>query len=158
MTKIFSLCFVVLIGLGLVVQDADARRLGGGGSIGKQRTTSPQKQAQPPAPAAAPGAPAPSGASRWLGPLAGLAAGGLLASLFMGQGAGGAFGSMLMILALVAGAVFIFRMLRRPSPQPVQYAGSAATSMIDMPASGGATTPLATRGTRPLWFEDAPFA
>ena len=150
MAKIFSLLFVVLIGLGLVVQDADARRLGGGSSIGRQRTTAPQKQAQ------APGAPAPSGASRWLGPLAGLAAGGLLASLFMGQGAGGAFGSMLLVLALVAGALFLFRMLRRPQPQPVQYAGSAATSMIDMPVSG-ATTPLATRSTRPLWFEDAPF-
>jgi predicted lipid-binding transport protein (Tim44 family) len=158
MTKIFSLCFVVLIGFSLAVQDADARRLGGGGSIGKQRITSPQKQAQPPAQAPAPGAPAPSGASKWLGPLAGLAAGGLLASLFMGQGAGGAFGSMLLILALVAGAFFIFRKLRRPQPQAVQYAGSAATAMIDMPAGGGSAKALATRGTRPLWFEDAPFA
>ena len=158
MTKIFSLLFVVSIGLGLAVQDADAGRLGGGGSIGKQRTTSYQKQAQPPAQAPAPGAPAPSGASKWLGPLAGLAAGGLLASMFMGQGAGGAFGSMLMILALVAGVFFIFRMLRRPQPQPVQYAGTTESTVIDMPASGGATTPLATRSTRPLWFEDASFA
>ena len=157
MTKIFALFFVVLIGLGLAVQDADARRLGGGSSIGRQ-TASPQKQAQPPAPAPAPGAPAPSGASRWLGPLAGLAAGGLLASLFMGEGAGGAFGSMLMIVALVAGAFFIFRMLRRPQPQPVQYAGTAQKTMTDMPVSGGAATLPATRSTRPLWFEDAPFA
>ena len=157
MTKIVSLFFVALISLGLAVQDADARRLGGGSSIGRQ-TTSPQKQAQPPAQAPAPGAPAPSGASRWLGPLAGLAAGGLLASLFMGEGAGGAFGSMLMILALVAGVFFIFRMLRRPQPQPVQYAGSTQKTMTDMPVSGGAATLPATRSTRPLWFEDAPFA
>jgi predicted lipid-binding transport protein (Tim44 family) len=157
MTKIVSLFFVALISLGLVVQDADARRLGGGGSIGRQ-TTSPQKQAQPPAQAPTPGAPAPSGASRWLGPLAGLAAGGLLASLFMGEGAGGAFGSMLMILALVAGVFFILRMLRRPQPQPVQYAGSTQKTMTDMPVSGGAATLPATRSTRPLWFEDAPFA
>jgi len=157
MTKIFALFFVVLIGLGLAVQDADAKRLGGGSSIGKQ-TSSPQKQAQPPAQAPAPAAPAPSGASRWLGPLAGLAAGGLLASLFMGEGAGGAFGSMLMILALVAGAFFIFRMLRRPQPQPVQYAGTAEKTMTDMPANGGGATLPATRSTRPLWFEDAPFA
>ena len=162
MTKIFALFFVALIGFGLTAQNADAKRMGGGSSIGKQ-SSSPQKQAQPPAQAPAPAAPAPSGASRWLGPLAGLAAGGLLASLFMGEGAGGAFGSMLMILALVAGAFFIFRMLRRPQPQPVQYAGSAEKTMTDMPASGGtavpaAATTMATRSTRPLWFEDAPFA
>ena len=161
MTKIFSLLFVVLIALGVTAQNADARRLGGGSSIGKQ-TSSPQKQAQPPAPAT-PAAPAPSGASRWLGPLAGLAAGGLLASLFMGEGAGGAFGSVLMILALVAGAYFIYRMLRRPQPQPVEYAGTAEKSMTDMPAGGGtaapvAATAMATKSTRPLWFEDAPFA
>jgi predicted lipid-binding transport protein (Tim44 family) len=75
----------------------------------------------------------------------------------MGEGAGGAFGSMLMILALVAGVFFVFRMLRRPQPQPVQYAGTAEKTMTDMPVSGGATLP-ATRSTRPLWFEDAPFA
>ena len=155
MIKLFTLVFVALLGLGLTAQNADARRLGGGSSIGKQ-SSSPQKQAQPPA--QAPATPAPSGASRWLGPLAGLAAGGLLASLFMGQGAGGAFGSMLMILALVAGAFFIFRMLRRPQPQPVQYAGSTEKTMTDLPASGGAATLPATRSTRPLWFEDAPFA
>jgi predicted lipid-binding transport protein (Tim44 family) len=49
------------------------------------------RQAAPTTPAAAPTAPgrapaAASGASRWLGPLAGLAAGGLLASMFMGDG------------------------------------------------------------------------
>ena len=164
MTKMFTLFFVALIGFGLAVQDANARRLGGGSSIGKQRQMSPapQKQAQAPA-APAPAAPAPSGASRWLGPLAGLAAGGLLASLFMGAGPGGAFGSMLMILALVAGAFFIFRMLRRPQPQPVQYAGTTERTMLDVAATGdaaapGAATAPATRSTRPAWFEDEPFA
>ncbi len=156
MTKLFTYFFVALIGLGLTLQNADAKRMGGARSIGKQ-SSSPQKQAQSPAQAPAPAAPAPSGASRWLGPLAGLAAGGLLASLFMGEGAGGAFGSMLMILALVGGAYFLYRMLRRPSPQPAQVAGTTQKVMADMPVSGAATLP-ATRGTRPLWFEDAPFA
>lgn len=162
MTKLFTLVFVALIGFGLSVQNADAKRLGGGSSIGKQ-TSSPQKQAQPPAQAPAPGAPAPSGASRWLGPLAGLAAGGLLASLFMGEGAGGAFGSVLMILVLVAGGVFIFRLLRRPSPQPVQYAGTTENARNDLPAMGGASAPavattMTARGARPAWFEEAAFA
>jgi len=155
MTRILTLFFVALIGLGLTAQNAEAKRLGGGSSIGKQ-STSPQKQAQPPAQAPAPAAPAPSGASRWLGPLAGLAAGGLLASMFMGEGAGGAFGSMLMILALVAGAFFIFRMFRRPVPQPLQYAGTAEKTMVDMPVSGAAAA-TATRNTRPLWFDEAAF-
>ncbi len=75
----------------------------------------------------------------------------------MGEGAGGAFGSILMILALVAGAFFIFRMLRRPQPRPVQYAGTTEKTMIDMPVGGGAATVPATRGTRPLWFDDASF-
>ena len=157
MTKFFTFIFVSLIGLGLSAQNADAKRMGGGRSIGKQ-SSSPQKQAQPPAQAPAPAAPAPSGASRWLGPLAGLAAGGLLASLFMGEGAGGAFGSMLMILALVGGAYFLYRMLRRPQPQPAQVAGTMQKVMAEMPVSGAATALPATRGTRPLWFEDAPFA
>lgn len=164
MTKLFTLFFVALIGLGLTAQSADAKRMGGGRSIGKQ-SSSPQKQAQPPAQAQAPApaAPAPSGASRWLGPLAGLAAGGLLASLFMGEGAGGAFGSMLMILALVGGVYFLYRMLRRPQPQPAQVAGTTQKVMADMSATGSAgtaaaATAMATRGTRPPWFEDAPFA
>lgn len=156
MTKMFTLFFVVLIGLGLTAQNVDAKRLGGGSNVGKQ-TTSPHKEAQPPAQAPAPAAPAPSGPSKWLGPLAGLAIGGLLGSLFMGEGAGGAFGSMLMILALVAGAFMIVRMLRRPRPQPVQYAGTTEKTMIDMPASGGVATVPATRSTRPAWFKEESF-
>jgi predicted lipid-binding transport protein (Tim44 family) len=160
MTKFFTLVCVALISLGLSVQNAEAKRFGGGSSIGRQ-TTSSQKQAQPPA--QAPAAPAPSGASRWLGPLAGLAAGGLLASLFMGEGAGGAFGSMLMILALVAGGVFIFRLLRRPAPQPAQYAGTTEKIMHDLPVMRGASMPvvaatMTARGPRPAWFDDAAFA
>jgi predicted lipid-binding transport protein (Tim44 family) len=156
MTKLFTVFFVALIGLGLTVQDADAKRMGGGGNVGKQ-TSSPQKQSQPPAQAPAPAAPAPSGASKWLGPLAGLAIGGMLGAMFMGEGAGGAFGSVLMILALVAGAFLIFRMLRRPRPQPVQYAGSTEKTMIDMPASGGVATAPATRSARPAWFDETSF-
>ena len=166
MTKLFTMFFVALIGFGLTIHDADARRLGGASSIGKQRQMSPaspapQQQAQAPAAAPAtgtPATPAPSGASKWLGPLAGLAAGGLLASMFMGGG----LGNILMILALVAGVFFIFRMLRRPQPQPVQYAGSSERTVVDMPVTGGATAPGAaavpvSSSTRPVWFEDEAF-
>ncbi len=170
MNKIFTLFFVALISFGLTAQDADAKRMGGGSSIGKQSSTTSQQTATPPkqaqAPAAAP-APAPSGASKWLGPLAGLAAGGLLASMFMGGGLGGAIGNILMILALAGGAFFIFRMLKKPQPQPVQYAGHTERTVVtDMAAPEGSAAPggsaapaaaMQASSTRPAWFEDEPF-
>jgi len=163
MSKIFTLFFVALISFGLTAQDADAKRMGGGSSIGKQRSTTSQQTATPPKPAQAPAA-APAGGNKWLGPLAGLAAGGLLASMFMGGGLGGlagGIGNILMILALVGGAFFIFRMLKKPQPQPVQYAGhTERTTVTDMPAFGGSAAPAAAMqasSTRPAWFEDEPF-
>lgn len=154
MSKFFTLLFVALISFGLTAQDADARRMGGGSSIGKQRQMSPAPQKPAQAPAAAP-----AGGNKWLGPLAGLAAGGLLASMFMGGGLGG-MGNILMILALVGGAFFIFRMLKKPQPQPVQYAGhTERTTVTDIAAPGGSAAPAAaqTSSTRPAWFEDGPF-
>jgi predicted lipid-binding transport protein (Tim44 family) len=133
-----------VLSLGLLAPDADAKRLGGGSSVGAQRSITPPA-AKPPvqqqAPAATPATPAPqpSGMSRWLGPLAGLAIGAGLASMFMGNGLGGAFGSILMILALAAAAMFVFRMLRpKPQGEPLQYAGAGAQ------ASPGAQPDLST--------------
>lgn len=165
MSKFFTLFFVALISFGLTAQDADARRMGGGSSIGKQRSTTSQQTATPAKPAQAPAA-APAGGNKWLGPLAGLAAGGLLASMFMGGGLGGlggGIGNILMILALVGGAFFIFRMLKKPQPQPMQYAGNIERNTVsDMVATGGSAAPSAAMmqantGSRPAWFEDAPF-
>ena len=86
--------FAVVVGLGAMVPDAEAKRLGGGKSSGESRDASvmkreavPAKPAAAPAQAAAPAAttaaaaPA-SGMSRWMGPLAGLAAGIGLARIF----------------------------------------------------------------------------
>lgn len=163
MKKFLTLFFVAFVSFGLTAHDADAKRFGGGSSIGKQRSTTSQQTATPPKQAQAPAAaPAPSGASKWLGPLAGLAAGGLLASMFMGGGLGGGLGSILMILALVAAGVFIVRMLRKPQPQPVQYAGHTERTVVtDMAAPGGSAAPAAAMpagsSSRPAWFEDEPF-
>ena len=58
--------------------------------------------------------------SKWLGPLAGLALGAGLASLFMNGG----FGGMLTILLAAAAALFVLRMLRpKPQSEPLHYAG-----------------------------------
>jgi predicted lipid-binding transport protein (Tim44 family) len=160
MSKFFTLFFVALISFGLTAPDADARRMGGGSSIGKQRSTTSQQTATPPKPAQAPAA-APAGGNKWLGPLAGLAAGGLLASMFMGGGLAGGMGNILMILALVGGAFFIFRMLKKPQPQPMQYAGhTERTAVTDIAAPAGSAAPAAAMqpsSTRPAWFEDEPF-
>jgi len=141
---------IALVGLSLIAVDADARRMGGARSIGKQRDVSPS-QATPRAPAQQQAAPntamqkqaAPAGAaaqpqsgmSRWLGPLAGLALGAGLAALFFNNGLGGALLGILLLAALVFGAVLLFRMFRgRPSQSPLRYAGAN-------PYGGGAPVP-----------------
>jgi predicted lipid-binding transport protein (Tim44 family) len=164
MKKLFTLFLVLLFSVGLAVGEANAKRFGGGSSFGKQRDSVSQ-QAAPRAPAQAPAAAPAKPGNRWLGPLAGLAAGGLLASLFMGHGLGGGI-NMMDILLLVGGAAavfFLFRALRRGSaPQPVpaagnvQYAGFGTQSPAPLPMGGAASSPMAA-SSRPAWFEDEPF-
>jgi predicted lipid-binding transport protein (Tim44 family) len=125
--------FAALISLSaLVVDTADARRLGGGASVGKQRSIQAAPAPTPqPAPSAAPAPiqqPQPAGASRWLGPLAGLALGAGLASLFMGHGFGGVLGTILMFALAAFAIMFVLRMLRsQPPSRPLQYAGAGTT-------------------------------
>ena len=139
-TQFLLALFVAVASVSLVMQDAEAKRLGGGRSIGRQSENVTQKQAAPaqaapaqqaaPAPAAAGQAPAakPAG-NRWLGPLAGLAAGLGIAALLSHFGLGGALaealGSMLLIGALIVGALFLFRMFRgakKPAEPEPAYA------------------------------------
>jgi predicted lipid-binding transport protein (Tim44 family) len=143
--RILTLLTLTLFTFSLMAFDAKARRMGGGKSFGKQRESlnlNRQQQAapkpQPPGQSAAPagaagaaGAGAAAGGSKWLGPLAGLAAGGLLAALFMG----GAFDGInmmdiLLLIALAAAVFFIMRMLRKPASaqasRPMQYSGAGA--------------------------------
>jgi predicted lipid-binding transport protein (Tim44 family) len=160
-----------VLSLGVLTTDVDAKRLGGGSSIGAQRSITPpatkppvSQQAPTATPPAAP-APQPSGMSRFLGPLAGLALGAGLASLFMGGGMGGAFGSILMMLALAAAVMFVFRMLRpKPQAAPLEYAGASAIPGAQPDLSSGfgggapaaAVTPAADRF--PPGFDAAQFA
>ena len=72
--------------------------------------------------------------SKWLGPLAGLALGAGLASMFMNGGLGAAFGGILMMLLLAAAAIFAVRMFRnKQKPQPLQYAGAGAPGRVAQP-------------------------
>ncbi|MDD5248073.1 MAG: Tim44-like domain-containing protein [Rhodocyclaceae bacterium] len=155
MKKTFVTLCAALIGLAMLSFDADARRLGGGSSFGMQRSPTVMRQAAPtaptavpakPAPAATPPAPAPqpSGPSRWLGPLAGIAAGVGLAALLSHFGLGEGLGSMLVMLALVFGAIFVFRLLFARRQPATQYAGAGAPARFEptLVAGGAAGEPL----------------
>lgn len=120
---IVSLVAVAVTALA-VTDDALAARLGGGRSVGAQRQlATPQKQATPPSQQQPAGAAQPG--NRWLGPLAGLAAGLGLGWLFAQGGFGSVVGVLLM--ALLAGAVVMVLMRalgRSPSQRSrLQYSG-----------------------------------
>jgi len=131
--SLFSL--TLALGLGFNAGDAEAKRLGGGSSFGMSRnsapmqrqSTLPPKQANPApqqaAPTAAP-APQPSGMSRWLGPLAGIAAGVGLAALLSHFGMGEGMANVLMIAAIVIGVIFVLRLLFGRKPAAPAYAGN----------------------------------
>jgi predicted lipid-binding transport protein (Tim44 family) len=133
------------IGMGMVIEAAEAKRLGGGRSVGQQRQIAPQpgKGAQQEAqrsPAAAPGPNAAprSGMSRWLAPMAGIAAALGLAYLFGDQ-----LGSLLVLLLIVAAVVVVLRLLTRglsarktaPAGGPAQYGGLGQETEIAPPRS-----------------------
>ena len=153
MKRFTVLLTIVLTCLSLLATSAEARRFGGGGSFGKQRTMSapPQKS---PAAAPAPGTPAQPAATpqpagnRWLGPLAGLAAGVGLGMLFSHMGLGEGMGTFLMIMLAVVAVMFLISMLRR-KPQPaMQYAGSGAPyggvqEPVQQPLSSSVAAPVA---------------
>jgi len=131
MTAVLTL---LVAGFLALPQPAEAKRFGGGGNVGRQYSTpaptAVPRQAQAPGQsqgAYTPGQrmPQPSGASRWLGPLAGLAAGGLLASLFFGDAFSG-FQAMdlLLIVALAVGAYFLLKKLRGGRPAGARPAGA----------------------------------
>ncbi|SEK88028.1 Tim44 domain-containing protein [Nitrosovibrio tenuis] len=161
MKKILTLFTLAIFSFGLGTFDAEAKRFGGGQSVGKQREAiSPQaapKHAQTPS-----AAPAAAGGSKWMGPLAGLAAGGLLAALFMG----GAFEGIkmmdvLMLAALMAAIFFVVRMLRKPrqeqhSARPMQYSGMGSGSAGSAPATGPATAPAENAGSSSVRAQTAP--
>jgi predicted lipid-binding transport protein (Tim44 family) len=176
--KLLAAAFGLFLGFGVMVPDSEAaRRIGGGKSVGTQRQAQPQQPAQRPeqaqqAPAqpgaaAAPGAAA--GGSRWLGPVAGLLAGGILgAMIFGGAFEGIKFMDVALILLLAAGLVFLFRMLRKPQPQtarrePMQYAGAGAgrepvgVRPVEQPLPGAAA-PVAGARYFPTGFDADAFA
>lgn len=115
MKKWLIMLFSVFLVTGFVIEEAEARRLGGARSLGMQRQATPPaqrpQQAQQQSAAQQQGAAAQgarSGMGRWLAPLAGLAAGLGLAALFGEQ-----MGSLILMLLIGAVLFFVIRALLR---------------------------------------------
>jgi predicted lipid-binding transport protein (Tim44 family) len=164
---LLAICAAVLCGV-LATHPADAARLGGARSTGVQRSVpntppaaTPARPAQQQAPAnqAAPaGQPQaqPSGLSRWMPMLGGLALGGLLGYLFAGNGLGG----ILLLVLLAVGAVFLFRMFARrgaQAPQHIQYAGMNQATTAAPPPAEAPGAAMSSSARFPGGFDAASF-
>ncbi|MBG7619181.1 Tim44 domain-containing protein [Herbaspirillum sp. AP02] len=149
MKKAFVALIVAVMTLSVGISTVEAKRLGGGGSIGKQ-SSGASRQAQSPAPmqqnqaaAAKPAAPAAAPAaaaakpSMWKGLLGGALLGLGLGALLSHLGLGGALASMIstiLTVALIALAImFVIRMFRRKqeASQPTPAWAGAAQQASD---------------------------
>jgi predicted lipid-binding transport protein (Tim44 family) len=165
--KTFLAAIITFLGFSLVAVDADARRFGGGKNLGMQRSAPPQKQAAPAQQqqqqqqAAPAQQPQPTGPSKWLGPLAGLALGAGLAALFLNNGMAGLLAGMLLIGLIAAALFFLGRALLGRQPQrPLQYAGMPGSEPAPPAVLPGAAAPhsvAATTGAAPAGLDQAEF-
>lgn len=159
--KIWSIIFSAMLAVTLTlgVTNADAKRMGGGGSFGKQSSNVTQRQATPPAgapannaAAAKPGAPAAAAAPKrpWGAMLGGLAAGLGLAWLASSLGLGGAFGQIIMfaLLALVVMVVVGFIMRKLKGGSGNNTASNRTQSPFAFQGAGAASTPATAETPR----------
>ena len=177
MKRFLSIAMALCIGLTMSL-DANAKRFGGGKSSGAAPTHQTSQMA--PSAGATGGAAATAGAagaagaaakaggaSRWLGPLAGIAAGGLLASMFMGGGFQGMQIFDILIMAVIAFLIFRFIAARRRKQQEhLAPAGAPMQREVfeQKPAAmgsifGGSAAPVAARPVinAPAWFNEESF-
>jgi predicted lipid-binding transport protein (Tim44 family) len=133
--------------------DAEARRLGGARSLGRQSATATQRSSTPspaqstptqqagPAQNVQPATPTPATAApnrnRWLAPIAGLAAGLGIAALLSHFGLGDAFAGMLANVIVLALIAFVVIWLIRKLTNRQRAAGPAYRTGGGLPPSGG---------------------
>lgn len=150
-----TLCF----GLSVISDSAEAARVGAGRSIGAQRpiaqkqaTTAPQQAV--PATAAQP---QPAAGNRWLGPIAGLAAGLGLGWLFANGGLGGMLGPILLALLAAFVVMMLVRMFAR---QRMATAVAAGTPPLQYSSLGNETVaappPSQLPGAGAKWGDNRP--
>ncbi|TAN09803.1 MAG: Tim44 domain-containing protein [Burkholderiaceae bacterium] len=156
-TRFLTLLMVVLMAAAFSL-DAQAKRMGGGKSIGRQSSQVTQRQATPPA---APTAPAAANAKTgqangaaagrpWTGMLGGLAAGLGLAWLAHALGLGAGFANILLIGLLVVAAMAAFRVLQR-----ARQGTAAGNQTLAFQGIGGARQGGMPPSSRPVDFGGA---
>jgi predicted lipid-binding transport protein (Tim44 family) len=140
--KIGACALVGVLVLGALVPDAEARRMGSSRSMGRQSNTVQQtqtaparapQQAQAPQAGATPAATPQPARNRWLGPIAGLAAGLGIAALLSHFGLGGAFAGAMANMLVIAAIAFIGiwlvrKFMRRRDADTPSYAGAGSSS------------------------------
>ena len=156
----------VILALGgiLAATDVEARRLGGGRTMGAQRNVTPQQAPTPAKPAQQQAAPAQQGTqpaaaaqtgNRWLPILGGLALGGVLGYLFGGNGLMGILLiAGLAILAVVVVRALVARRRQQEVMRPVQYAGMRES--VEMPMQASAPAPI-SNASIPAGFDASGF-
>lgn len=165
--------FTVFLMLGVAVPDAEARRMGGGKSFGSapMHKSSPAQQRQQQQRDERVSAQrdqraqtvANSGARRWLGPLAGIAAGGLLAAMLFGDGFEGLQLLDILMFALIAFVLFkLFSRrfaARHSQPVPAGHAPQGAWQRTAEPQAPTATAAATHRidNKAPAWFDTERF-
>jgi len=159
MKRILGWTGLVLAGALLGIPEVEAKRLGGGRSVGIQRSvatpppSAPRQalpaQQQPASPVAAPRPAqaqpaaaaqpqAASGWSRWMPVIGGLALGGLLGSFFADSPLLAALASVLLVALVVFAVVALARMLaarRGVGSAPLQYAALGRETVVAPPPS-----------------------
>ncbi|HUQ26330.1 MAG TPA: Tim44-like domain-containing protein [Burkholderiales bacterium] len=159
MNKLVFTLTALLLGAILFATDADAKRIGGGRSVGAQRNVTAPPAATPAKPAQQQAQPAPAQqGSKWGmlgGILGGLALGGLLAWALSGTGM-----STLLLIAMLAIVAFLtFRAFGRrreaPAMEHVHFAG-VGNDRVALPA-GGASAPAPQPLAVPAGFDAATF-
>jgi len=134
MKKLITMILIAMMAFASV--SAEAKRMGGGKSVGQQSSNVSKKQAAPPAQAAPPmAAPAPN--RPWGAMLGGLAAGLGLAWLASSLGLGAAFGNILMALLIgvaVMAAIGWFMRKRMMANSPnLAYQGPQVSLEVNQP-------------------------
>jgi predicted lipid-binding transport protein (Tim44 family) len=179
MKKFLGIVAATVLALSLTVMDADAKRLGGGSSVGKQRSSpavQQQTQAQKspaqaaPAQTAAPVAAAaplakPSFMQKWGGMIAGIGMGALLGH-FLGSSFAG-MGGILNVLLVIAAIYFAYKFFvgRRAAgtSNAMQYAGAGApvsqpqTAPVNFGGSAAAAPMQVDTRNIPADFQIEPF-
>jgi predicted lipid-binding transport protein (Tim44 family) len=150
MKRLLSIFLILFMVFGLMLNDANAKRFGGGRSFGMQRTSSstfsraqninsPQLTPQK---------------NRWLGPLAGFAAGGLLSYLLMGHGVGSGMFSWIIMGVLIFMLLNFLRNRMQFATQTNRGTTYENTSQ-EVPRNLNAFNNVHSQSTTPLFDENA---